>query len=98
LLLAFAVVNLQVLGIRFPNSERKGFLFYVLWAEGLLGLKLEGMHVVGDNPKKVSVGDMGKEVTLLTPGILLCLRNQFQNHACPRKGNICFTECGVFRA
>jgi hypothetical protein len=58
LLLAFAVVNLQAFGIRYSNSERKGFLFYVSWAEGLLGLK--GMHIVGDNPKMVSVGDIGK--------------------------------------
>ena len=42
----------------------KRFLFYVLWAEGLLGLKLKEMYVVGDNPKKVSVrlGDLGKAI------------------------------------
>jgi hypothetical protein len=73
----------------------KRFLFYVLWAEGLLGLKLKEMYVVGDDPKKVSarLGDLEKG--LLMPGCFLCLRNQFPNHACPRKGNIGFTECGV---
>jgi hypothetical protein len=37
-----------------------------LWAEGLLGLKLKEMYVVGDNPKKVSVRlrDLGKAIVL----------------------------------
>jgi len=55
LLLAFGVVSLQVFGIRFSNSGRKGFYFMFLWAEGLLWLKLKEMYVVSDNPKKVSV-------------------------------------------
>ena len=96
---AFSILCSESAGVRNSLLKfwAKRLLFYVLWAEGLLGLKLKEMYVVGDNPKKVSVrlGDLEKGVVLLMPGVLLCLRNQFRNHACPRKGNIYFTECGV---
>jgi hypothetical protein len=84
--LAFGVVSLQEFGIRFSNSGRKGFYFMFLWAEGLLGLKLKEMYVVGDNPKKVSVrlGDLGKAI-VLCQGFCYALGISFGTTLVPRE-------------